>query len=672
MSKIVKINKESTSFKEGQNVINSSGFGISKIMESKSFAIFSICFLGIILYSNSFDCGFQLDDMANIVRNKNIRDIKDVQGIWANHQSRFFAFYTFALNYNLNEYSVWGYHLFNLLVHLINALIIYFLTISIFNTPALQSNTISSQKRKIALCTALIFVAHPLATNSVTYIVQRLASLVTMFYLLSTIFYILGRLAQTNGKRILYFSGLVLSAFAAIHTKENAYSLPIAILLCEFTLFQQKKLSLRSNNYVLWISFVIVILLLIVGVTQFSSSIFNSIPPSLSNSFTITPLNYLLTQFSVIVKYIQLLLFPIHQNLDYDYRLSSGFFELRTFLSFLFLLFILVLGVIQYNRNRLITFCIGWFFITLSIESSIVPIADLIFEHRTYLPSFGFFLLMSFLLFRYFGETKQKALLIVCLTLIASYGYATIQRNKVWKDEITMLQDIVSQKPDKPRPYVNLGMQYFQLNQFDSAMYYNRKALDVDSQYFSAMYNIANCFIYFNQLDSALYYLNKSIKGDSNFARSYMMRGYCYAGMNRWNEAIQEYNTALGKDSTDRKIYINRGKAYIQTHEFERAVSDYSRGIQMDSTNSRDYFDRGFCYANLKLFDQCLKDFSQSISLNPNDPEVYFNRGVTYANLKIFDKALQDFEKTILLAPTNQAAIQFKAKMEDEINKGRK
>ena len=116
--------------------------------------------------------------------------------------------------------------------------------------------------------------------------------------------------------------------------------------------------------------------------------------------------DYLLTQFNVITTYIRLLFFPVNQNLDYDYPISRTLFEFPTLLSFLFLTSVVAFGGWMFKKSRLISFGIFWFFITLSVESSIIPIRDVIFEHRVYLPSVGFVIFLTVAIYQMMEQIK--------------------------------------------------------------------------------------------------------------------------------------------------------------------------------------------------------------------------------------------------------------------------
>ena len=293
-----------------------------------------VLLLGILIYSNTFRCSFHFDDFPRIVDNTSIRDITNIRAWWNSYPTRPFGMFTFVLNWHFNQLNVKYYHIVNLVIHLMNALLVWWLTLLIFSTPVLKDQPIAKRKKAIAFFTALLFVSHPLATQSVTYIIQRFASLVSLFYFLSLILYTKARLLDKTGpKSYLLYSGALLSAFLAMLTKENAFTLPVMILVIEIFFFRRKKIvaALKSPGTILTLVFLAGFLILLFFV--FSTKIFKPITPINGTTVIITPFNYLLTQFPVIVKYIQLLLVPVNLNVDYDFPVSMSIFELRTSLS---------------------------------------------------------------------------------------------------------------------------------------------------------------------------------------------------------------------------------------------------------------------------------------------------------------------------------------------------
>lgn len=597
-------------------------------------AVLSIIILGFIIYSNSYDCSFHFDDVQNISENKTIRSTS-ISEIWEYNHNRFLANYSFALNYHFNKLDVWGFHLVNIIIHILNALLVFWLTLLIFSTPACKGYDAAKNKLIIALIAALIFVSHPLATQSVTYIVQRLASMVTMFYLLSVALYIKARITENNQPfRYIFYAAATLAGICAMVTKENSFTLPVSIVMVELCFLQTKKLQINFSNFKLMSVIAALLIFMVWVLNKFQDVMLQPVPPTKINEFrTITPLNYLFTQFSVIVKYIQLLILPINQHLDYDFPLAESFFNISTLFSFLLLCILVWLGFYAYSKNRIIAFGIFWFFITLAIESSIVPIADLIFEHRTYLPSFGFFLIMSYGIYYLLWHRNKTIAIALCILLIGANSVATYSRNKIWIDDETLLQDDVEKSPGKSRTHYNRGLNFAEKNNYDSAIVEYSKAIAIQPKLAEASCN----------------------------------RGIAYQKLNNYKQAMSDYNQALQLDDKLVEGYYNRGNIYSRTGENMLALSDLNKALALKPDYYLALSERGNVYYHLKKHDSALIDFEKTLKLNPNETTVFCNRGNVYSDLGEYDKAIIDYNRYISISPDymsyyNRANLYYKIK----------
>ncbi len=617
-----------------------------------------IILLGIIIYSNSFNCSFHFDDNIRIVNNASIRNLADVKAWWGYYPTRPVGMFTFALNYHFNQLHVQYYHFINLVIHLINACLVWWLTQLIFSTPVLNNHPIAGQKKIIAFFTALLFVSHPLATQSVTYIVQRLASMVAMFYLLSLALYVKARLTNKSKQfKYILFTGSLISAVLAMLTKENAFTLPLAIVLFEIFFLRTKKNSIYFKDYRVIILLVAFLSAIIIIPLTSSLSIFKPIRPSYwGNAYTITSLNYLFTQFSVIVKYIQLLFLPINQNVDYDFPVSNNFFEIRTLLCFLVLLSLIILAIFLFKKYRIISFGILWFFLTLSIESSFIPISDVIFEHRTYLPSFGFFLILSSAVFVLPGKKYQNIAIIVLVIITGANSVLTYARNKVWKNEITLWSDVISKTPNKTRPLYNLGVAYGNLGQWDKAITDYTKAIEIDPKFKSAYSNRGIAYGNLRQLDKAIADCSKAIEIDPEFTDAYSNRGVSYGNFGQWDKAISDYSKAIEIDPKYAVAYANRGVAYFNLGQLDKAIADCSKAIEIDPKYAKAYYNRGNVNKNLKQWNKAITDYSSAIEINPDYIDAYVNRGVAFRNLGQWEKAIADYSRAIGIDPNSTDA----------------
>ncbi len=541
------------------------------------FHIFLIIIVCFIAYSNTFDVPFDFDDKHNIVNNPAIKDFN-----YGKIGRRYIGELTFALNYKVHGIDVTGYHVVNLLIHMINGLLVYFLGLLTLRTPYFSSDRKtddpSADPRVLffAVFPALVFVTHPIETQAVTYIVQRLTSLATLFYLLSIVLYVRSRLAagardNGGGERIFsarsisfYLISLV-SAVCAMKTKEMAFTLPIIIILYEFIFFKGK----LSKRVLYLIPVVLTILIIPLSLTDMDRPIGELIGDVSEMTKVQTEMSrsdYLFTQSRVIVTYIRLIFLPIDQNLDYDYPIYNSLLTPDVFLSFILLFIILGLGIYLLYRCRssvsyakLISFGIFWFFITLSVESSIIPIEDVIFEHRLYLPSIGAFISISAFILMISDKLREKgiiagrALVPVLAVIILILTGTTYARNMIWKDPILLWEDVVSKSPDKARPHNNLGKAYWERGLKDKAFEEYSIAVKLDPMFPQALTNIANMYREKGQL----------------------------------NRALQHYQMAIFLAPTYTNAHFNLGLLYLQKGDALNAYKVFKRIVEINPSDMR-------------------------------------------------------------------------------------
>lgn len=321
-----------------------------------------------------------------------------------------------------------------------------------------------------------------------------------MFYMASVACYIKGRLAHTKPKIVWLLSAGICALFA-FTSKENAYTLPLAILLVEFTLLQHFGTTRILNKRTLLLAVGLMLLFICAVAAYFPSTIFNPILPAHGNTYTITSSNYFFTQFRVLIKYIELLFFPVHLNLDYDFPIAHSLLNLPTLLSLGGLLVLLIWASMQYSRRPIITCCVFWFFITLAVESSIVPIEDVIFEHRTYLPSFGFVCLLSFSAFAMLERYGKRVPLITLMILSLVYAILAHQRNDVWKTELSLFTDVVEKSPNKPRGWGSRADYYKETGNYQLALQDYNRAIQLNPMYSTALHNRAAIYEKLNKND---------------------------------------------------------------------------------------------------------------------------------------------------------------------------
>jgi hypothetical protein len=580
--------------------------------------------LGLAAYSNTFTASFNFDDVNAILGNPVVRNVDTFVDPMAVKGTRFVGILSFALNYRLHGFTVFGYHLVNLVIHLITALLVYALVLLTCRTPFFSGGERGDGCRlsgPIALVAALFFVAHPLQTQAVTYIVQRVTSLATMFYLAALVLYIKARLTQGEGTRrgrmpvviISYLLSLV-AAVLAMKTKEIAFTLPFMVILFEFMFFRGSiaKRVAYLGGFILSLAIIPLSLAGSFGGSwQFLVRLFHS-----TKVQTEMPrFDYLVTQFRVIVTYLRLLFFPVGQNLDHDFTVYHTFFTPPVLLSFLLLVSIFGLGVFLVQRStfnvqrstsdnpqlphcRLIALGIFWFFITLAVESSIIPIVDVIFEHRVYLPSVGVFVALSTALVLAADRLAVRrerlaAIMFIAMLLVAvSLAAATFGRNMVWADETTLWEDAAAKSPEKSRPWNNVAYAYLKRRQPQKAIPALIHSIAISPGHPDAWNNIGIALTQlgtytgrfsptYEQFDRGAA-INPTYQNEW-FALGYNNLGLAYDSLGQSAEAVESFEKAVTMNPNLAVAHYNLGLAYVALKDRQRAGEQYTILLSLKS-----------------------------------------------------------------------------------------
>jgi tetratricopeptide (TPR) repeat protein len=365
---------------------------------------------------------------------------------------------------------------------------------------------------------------------------------------------------------------------------------------------------------------------------------------------TITRPEYLMTQFRVLVTYIRLLFIPYNQNMDYEFAISHTLFDIPTLGSLLILIGIVIGGVFLFKKYRLLSFGIFWFFLTQSIESSIFPITDIIFEHRLYLSMFGFVLFFVSLFYYFVIQKKSHRFVVsVLLLIIAAYSYAAYTRNKIWETNFSLFSDVIAKSPHKARPYYGRAKIYNDLKQYPEAITDCNKALENDPRCAEAYNNRGMALALLNRnnfpkafadFDSALSIQPLYPDAMQNLANMLFMVGNYDSAIVKFYNFIQAFPNAVGG-------YNGLGASYMNKNMLDSAIVNFDKGIKLTTENAQLYFNRGLAYLKKNQFNSAMLDFNNSLTIDPNNGEVYYNRALAYRSLAMPTQAWQDIQTAI-------------------------
>ncbi|MBF0520212.1 MAG: tetratricopeptide repeat protein, partial [Nitrospirae bacterium] len=618
-------------------------------------------------------------------------------------RSRFVGYLSFAVNYQLSVTNVFGYHVTNVTIHILNTILIFFLLKIILRTPYFSKEEIHECRTDFSflpLLSALFFGLHPIETQSITYIVQRFSSLAAFFCLLSLFFYIRARLNNYNRPKV--FTGYVLPLFfmlLSIKTKELAVIIPLLIFLID-TVFFGGSIKRKIFNVLPFL-----LLTLIVPLTILSSNARHSDESLLSENLfigshgVITSQDYLLTQFRVIVTYIRLLFVPIAQNFDYDFPVYKTLFNPQVFLSFLFILGIVLFSFYLFKKSgrnpvkRLISFGIFWFFITLLPESSVIPIADVIFEHRLYLPSIGFLISFSACLI-FLSEKMKKNTFdvsgVLALILFVLLGVLTYKRNSLWQDGVAIWEDAAKKSPLKVRPHNSLGNAYLLRGDFEKAIKEYEIALRLMPSYFGAYYNMGRayeklgnnalaekCYLEaiilkpnfpeaLNNIGTLFKKQGQNTKAHKYYALALTLKpdfveainneALLYAAEGWFDVALNDFEKALRIDPSYEATYNNLGNLYFKLRRFPEAISHYQRAIALKPDFAEAHNNLGNCYDETGNLNDAVAQYTLAVKLKPDFAEAHNNLGTAFARVGRVAEAKIQYEEALRLKPNYEEA----------------
>jgi tetratricopeptide (TPR) repeat protein len=452
---------------------------------------------------------------------------------------------------------------------------------------------------------------------------------------------------------VVFYAISLLSAVLAMKTKENAFTLPFVIALYEFCFFSaaphpslpHKGGGLVRGGTIHGLSrfiFLVPMLLtlLIIPLTLMGLTGSHRLDPGSYGAAVFSRGDYFLTQFRVIVTYLRLLFFPVAQNLNYDYPLFKSFFDPNVILSFVFLAAFFAFGLYMIIGNRqwaigngikaegkeddsrftppppipppqggrvregvhdsrcfrLIGFGILWFFITLSVESSIIPLPMLINEYRVYLPSVGLIISAvtgAFLVFSRFTihvsrPLASRFLIAALVFIIGGLSVATHLRNELWADKITLWEDVADKSPYKATVHLNLGLVYQERSMLDKAIEQYLIAARLQPDLAMAHYNLGFVYQSLNLFEQAVGQYLVAVKLDPRYAAAgHSNLGALYRSHNMPDKAIEQYLIAVTLKPDFAIAHFNLGLVYYKTGQIEKAEQEMARVLELLPDNQQ-------------------------------------------------------------------------------------
>jgi tetratricopeptide (TPR) repeat protein len=275
-------------------------------------------------------------------------------------------------------------------------------------------------------------------------------------------------------------------------------------------------------------------------------------------------------------------------------------------------------------------------------------------ERYLYLPSVGFVLLLA-LLFSWMIQRAPRGRSVavgICLVLTALYSVATLQRNPIWKDDLTLWTDTVGKSPDGALPRLQLGIAHAEAGDPERALEQYRIALEIDPE-FSAVYsNMGLIYSDTGRPDRAIGYFREALRlKPSSFAARNNL-GVAYSRMGRSEDAIEQFRASLGLQPLQPGVHNNLGNEYRQRGLFDRAIAEYRKALALQPDDADAYNDMGVAYGQMGRADDAVASLLSAVRIDPDRPSFHHNLSNAY-RMKGFEPA--DPAPSVAPAPDSNA-----------------
>lgn len=588
-------------------------------------------------YSNSFRVPFLYDDIGAIPENSTIRRLSHLGQVLSPPRDTSVAGrpmlnLTFAVNYAVSGLEVWSYHLLNILIHAGAGLALYGLVRRTLTTPRLRGR-FASAASPLALVTALLWTLHPLQTESVTYIVQRAEALVGFFYLF--LFYCVVRAATAaNAARARgWYAAAVVTGFFGMASKEVMATAPLLLLLYDRTFlagtFRQALGARRWLYGALALGWVQVALVTLGARTASAGFSYQGV----------TPLEYARSQFGVILHYLCLSVWPHPLVFHYEWPVAGSLPAIAAAGAVVLGLAAASLAALRARPES--GFCGLWFFLILAPSSSIVPIADLAYEHRMYLSLAAVMVLLvtggDALLCRAAGARGRQVGAALAAVVIAAFAILTFARNRDYTSAVAIWQDTVAKRPDNYKAHYNLAFHLEREGRIGEAERHYREALRVRPGEREALNSLGMLLAHTGRTEEGIQCLMQALEGAPDPAETHMNLGVVKGLQGRDEEAVSHYAAALQARPGLATAHYNMANALLRLGRPAEAARNFEDALRLKPDLVPARMNLAGMHMTEGRFGEAAGHFRMVLETQPDNHKAHY--GLAMALLNLGDKA---------------------------------
>ena len=600
----------------------------------KPIKLIGLCFFisvfAAILYFNSLGNQFTNWDDGMIYQNPQVRhlDWTGIKKIFTLEQGNTYQpirMLSYAVDYYFWKLNPVGYHITNILFYILTCITIFF-TIYLLSAKLRKEASPNSHKR-VAIFGALLFAAHPVHVEAVTWLAARKEVLQGFFFFLAFYFYLKGREEETS-KKTVYLSIVLASFLLAILSKSSAVVFPGVIILYELSRGKERLTSFIKEYWVF-----IVVALVVTGIFTFIMMKVMFEAGGIKHYKGDSLASNILVCVYVFLQNIKLLLFTINYSAAYSFLVNMPVFCLTNVILFLITVSFFVFSVLSFRRTKIIFFSFFFFFITLLPYLNIIPISTLKADRYVFIASFSYAFMLGIAFDRFyvyqhkkFSEGFFKLLSVVIFaSLLAGYSFMTIRQNTLWKNSYTLWADAVEKNPESSTANALMGVVYMEL------------AMDQD----------------------AIKHLEKAVRLVPYDYQSRNNLGIVYGRSDEPEKALKEFSTAMQLKPDDDAVKINLSVFYQRQKEYKKAEEVLQYLLLKSPQNANLHFRLGLIYKDAGRHEEAVSEFLKSVELAPHIINGYEELGNIYASkFKDLEKARYYYGKGIEATPKARNKIE--------------
>lgn len=584
--------------------------------------------LSILIFANSLGNGFVYDDYPTIVEDSDIRSPRSIASHLPFWYCRLLRDVTYIIDYSIWQLNPFGYHLTNLLLHILCTNLLYLLINLMF------------KNKRLAFFTGLLFAAHPVHIEAVSAIANRKELLAMLFYTLAFICYI---------KKGWYLLLAGLSYLLAISAKEvAAIALPVVCLFYELTMTKDILVRIRKNlRYYLagsiLVSLVVGFIFIKLDILNFAFSSKHIFYISMGRTESYLPI--LVTVGKCLLQYIGLLLFPFNLCFDHYTQIPKSCLSFEGLISIGLLLSLFFMPKL-YRYSRPIFFGLGWFLINWLPISNIIPlICYFLVERYMYVPSVGFCFILALLINQMY-QSKPRIAMGLLGVILAIYSVIVINRNGDYRSEYTLSLKTIQQNPNSTMAHYALGQYYIEKGKLDQAIGEGKKILRIDPHYYHAYYLLGSAYHQSGQDNESIKYLSQATED----IEACNLLGVIYEKRGNFEKAIGQLKQALKIDPNSKKAYNNLGVVYEKMHQIDKAIEMYKQAIDKASDYAKPYESLARIYIRKGELNDALRVSQKAVKLNPSSFNFYV-LGCLYYKNGFYHEAESALKEAVRLSP---------------------